>query len=82
MESIKVIARKWGNSFGFVLPKKVIDEKKIEEGTKISVTIEPFNKMTAGDIMELARKHPLPKKIANLQKELDEIDKELWPEDE
>ena len=81
MESIKVTARKWGNSLGFILPKKIIDKRSIRDGMEILIKVEPVNKMTVGDLMALARKRPLPSKL-NVKKILETVDKEFWPEDE
>ena len=61
MEKIKTIVKKWGNSFGIILPKKIVDTEKIKEGVEITVTIEPNHKMTVGDLMKFAKKNPLPK---------------------
>jgi hypothetical protein len=63
------------------LPRDFINSKKIGEGSEVSVMIEPSNKMTVGDVMELAKKFKLKRK-GDTQKILDEIDKELWPEEE
>ncbi|MBI4116982.1 AbrB/MazE/SpoVT family DNA-binding domain-containing protein [Candidatus Pacearchaeota archaeon] len=81
MEQIKARVRKWGNSFGIILPKDFMDSKKIGEGSEISVRIEPSNMMTVGDVLELAKKFKLKRK-GDTQKILDEIDRELWPEEE
>ncbi len=84
MEQIKTRIRKWGNSFGIILPKNLINSKKLGEGSEISVMIQPSNKMTVGDVMDLSRKLGLAKKLKeiNTQKVLDDVDKELWPEEE
>ncbi len=83
MEQIKTRIRKWGNSFGIILPKDLMSSKKLEEGSEISVMIQPSNKMTVGDVMDLSRKLGLEKKLKgiNTQKVLDDADKELWPEE-
>lgn len=83
MEQIKTKVRKWGNSFGIVLPKELVNSKKLEEGSEVSVMVEPLNGMTVGDLMELAKKFKLKRKSKKTTQEiLDEMDKELWPEDE
>ncbi len=84
MEQIKTRIKKWGNSFGIILPKDFMNSKKLEEGSEISVMIAPNNKMTVGDLMELSKKIGLTKKLKGIdtQKVLDETDKELWPEEE
>ncbi len=81
MERIKTITKKWGNSFAVILPKKVVDTQNIEEGTEITISIETAKKMTAGDLVEFAKKHPLLKPKRTTDKIMREIDDELWPEE-
>ncbi|MBS3098954.1 AbrB/MazE/SpoVT family DNA-binding domain-containing protein [Candidatus Pacearchaeota archaeon] len=81
MEKVKTVARKWGNLFGIVLPRKIVDTEKIKEGTEMTITIEVNNKMTVGDLMEFARKHPLPKLRRPIQEIIEEVDRELWGEE-
>ena len=40
MESIKTKVRKWGNSFGVVIPKGVIKNKGLREGEEVFVSIQ------------------------------------------
>lgn len=80
MEEIKTKVRKWGNSFGVIIPKEIINRKGIKENLDVSITIEPGDRMTVGDVLELAKKFKLKRKV-NTQKIFDEIDKELWPEE-
>ena len=81
MERIKTITKKWGNSFAVILPKKVVDTQNIEEGTEITISIETAKKMTAGDLVEFAKKNPLLKPKRTTDKIMREIDDELWPEE-
>ena len=81
MEKANVKVKKWGNSFGVILPKKIVDTEKIKEGVEITITIEPNNKMTVGDLFEFARKHLLPKPKKSYKELLKEADKEFWPEE-
>ena len=39
MVSIEATAKKWGNSFGIVIPKEVVEKEKIKEGQKLNVII-------------------------------------------
>lgn len=80
MEKIKTTVKKWGNSFGIILPKKVVDTEKLKEGIEITITIEPNSKMTVGDLMKFAKKHPLAKINKTTQEIIREIDKNLWDE--
>lgn len=81
MERIKTITKKLGDSFAVILPKKVVDTQNIEEGTEVTITIETVKKMTAGDLMEFAKKHPLAKSKRTTDKIMREIDDEFWPEE-
>ena len=81
MEQIRTKVKKWGNSFGIVIPMEIVTKRNLKENSDVSVTIEPSNTMTVGDVFELARKFKLKRK-GDTQKILDEIDKELWPEGE
>lgn len=77
MEKIKTKIKKWGNSFGIILPKKLINTEEIKEGTEVIINIETDNHMTVKDLMEFAKRHPL--KFKRKTKEaLEEVDKELW----
>jgi len=78
MEQIKVKAKKWGNSIGIVLPVKVVNREDIKEGTEMVVTIQTKNVMTVRDLLDFARKHPLPKSKKTTQKIMDEMDFELY----
>lgn len=82
MERIKAIIKKWENSFAVILPKKLVDTQNIEEGTEITITIEPTKKMTVGDLMEFAKKHSLPKSKKTTDEIMREIDEEFWPEED
>lgn len=43
---IKTIARKWGSSIGVILPKSVVDSKKISENDELIIEIK--NRPLAG----------------------------------
>jgi antitoxin component of MazEF toxin-antitoxin module len=81
METIKTKVRRWGNSFGIVIPKEVIKNKGFKEGEEVLVDIRGKG-LTVGEIMEMSRKMGLPKRLRDVdtQKALDEIDRELEPE--
>lgn len=56
MESKDVKVKKWGNSFGIVLPRDIIDKQNIKEGTTIRINIQTKNKTKAGDIFGILKK--------------------------
>ncbi|MBI4918865.1 AbrB/MazE/SpoVT family DNA-binding domain-containing protein [archaeon] len=39
MTELEIVAKKWGNSFGFVIPKSVVEEENIKENEKFSVVL-------------------------------------------
>ncbi len=80
MEQISAKVKKWGNSFGVILPKNVIDKEQIKEGIEINITIQSKNKMTVGDLFKFAKKNKLPKSQKSTNQIMKEIDRELWPE--
>lgn len=83
MEQLKTTLRRWGNSFGVVVPKDIVERQKLKEGIEITVTFEPKRAMTGGDLMNLGRKLNLVKKLSKVDtgRALKEVDRELWPEE-
>lgn len=78
MEQLNVKAKKWGNSFGIILPKYIVEKEKINEGTDIIINLQTRNKMTIGDVIALAKQHPLRKTKKSTSEIINEIDKELY----
>ncbi len=39
METIKVLARKWGNSIGLVIPRDIVKKENIRPGKRIDILI-------------------------------------------
>ena len=79
MEQIITTAKKWGNSFGIILPKEVVNNQKIKEGVEVEITVRAINKTTVGDLMGFSKKNGLNKKVrSNTEKIMRKIDKELW----
>ena len=37
--AVRVIAKKWGNSFGVILPRKLIETKRIKENDEIIIEV-------------------------------------------
>ena len=74
----KTIARvkKWGNSFGIVLPKTVIDNQQLKEGTEIEILVQAKNKTKVREVFGI-----LKKELKNIktQKALRGVDKAFWP---
>ncbi|MEK6873549.1 MAG: AbrB/MazE/SpoVT family DNA-binding domain-containing protein [Nanoarchaeota archaeon] len=40
---VQTVLRKWGNSIGVVIPKKVIEKERLREGEEVFVIIESKN---------------------------------------
>ena len=82
MEQIDTKIRRWGNSYGIVIPRKIMDKQRLKEGSEIVLSVQSKNKMTVGDLMNLARKLNLAKKLQkiNTQRALKELDETFWQE--
>lgn len=66
--------QRWGNSFGVVIPKHVVAEKKLREGEEIEILIVRKPKV---DLRKLFGSHKFSKPVEQLMKETDE---ELYDE--
>ena len=82
MEQIDVKVKKWGNSFGIILPMKIVEKEKLKEGSEISLNIKTKRAMTGADLMELGKKLGIAGKFngITLRKEIKRIQRELWEE--
>ena len=82
MEEVNVLAKKWGNSYGVILPMRVVEKERIREGTPIRLTVRVEKAMTGADLAELGRRLGIPEKLKgiDLKKEMKRIDRELWGE--
>ncbi len=81
MEKVKTKVKRFGDSFAVILPKEVVAAEKVKEGSEITITIESNNKMTVGDLMEFAKKHPLPKPEKSYRELLNEVKMDFWQEE-
>ena len=69
MIEIKTKLRKWGNSFGVVVPQKVVERVKAREGEEITI----FLNRTKGNVLrEMFGSHKFKKPVEKLMKEMDE----------
>ena len=78
MEQVDVKVKRWGNSFGIVLPMKVVEKENLSEGKEIIITIHSKEKTKVKDVFGILKKEL---KNTDTQKELREIDKVFWPEE-
>jgi len=70
MENVNVKVKKWGNSFGIILPANIVKQNKIREGTNIEVRLITKNKTKAKDIFGIL-KGKLTRDTDDLLKEVD-----------
>jgi len=74
MEQIKTTVKKWGNSFGIVLPKDTVKNNEIKEGSKIEIIIKTRDKTKVKDLFGIM-KGKFKKPVEQMMREIDE---ELW----
>ena len=73
MIEVKTRLRKWGNSFGIVVPQKAISNSQIKEGDEVVVLLKKEEK---GNILkEMFGTFKFKKSTDKIMKE---IDKDLW----
>ncbi len=76
METKDIKVKKWGNSFGIIIPKDIVEKQKIKEGIIIRVNIQVKNKTKVKDIFGIMK--------GKLKRDTDEvfreIDKDFWDE--
>ncbi len=69
MIELKARLRKWGNSFGIVVPQRIIQEENVREGEEVTVLM----KKTKGNVLrETFGTHKFKKSVKELMKETDE----------
>ena len=70
MENINTKVKKWGNSFGIILPAEIIKQNKIREGTNIEIRLITKDKTKVKDIFGIL-KGKLTRDTDDLLKEVD-----------
>jgi len=70
MEQIKAKVKKWGNSFGIILPKEILNKEQLEEGEEITLTISPKKITTVSDLMKLGLTINIHKKLKKSTKQI------------
>ena len=68
MIEIKSKLRKWGNSFGIIVPQKALDKTKVKEGDEITV----FLNEKSIDLSKFFGAHRFSKSSDKLLKEMDD----------
>ncbi len=70
MEQINVKVKKWGNSFGIVLPKTLVDNQQLKEGAEIEILVQAKNKTRVKDVFGIL-KGKIKRDTESLLKEVD-----------
>jgi len=68
MIEIKTKLRKWGNSFGIVIPIKSAESAKVKDGDEVTILL----KNEKPNLKKLFGAHKFSKSIEKLMKEMDE----------
>jgi len=71
MEKLNTTVKKWGNSFGIILPKDIVKSQELKEGSNIEVMIQSKNKTKVKDIFGIL-KGKIKRDTADLLREVDE----------
>lgn len=71
MEKVNATVKRWGNSFGIILPKDLIKSQELKEGSNINIIIQPKNITKVKDIFGIL-KGKLKRNTEDLLKEVDE----------
>jgi len=71
MERTIVRVKRWGNSFGIVLPRTIVDNQQISEGTEIEVLVQAKNKTRVKEIFGIL-KGKFKRSTKEILKEVDE----------
>lgn len=72
METKDVKIRKWGNSFGVIIPKEIVKNQDIKEGMFVRINIQLKNKTKAGNIFGI-----LKGKLGDTEKLMREVDRDF-----
>jgi len=74
MQEINTKVKKWGNSFGIILPRRIVRNQHIKEGSEIHVIIESKNKTKVKDVFGILK----GKWKKDTDQIMREVDRELW----
>ena len=72
MIELKTKIRKWGNSFGVVIPQKAVEAENIKEGEEVSIL---FNKKKTNILRKMFGTFKFKKSTEKIMREMD---KELY----
>lgn len=71
MATATVVAKKWGNSIGVIIPKEIVETAGIKPEQSVSIEVKPMKNPLA----ELFGKFKTKKPTQQIK---DELKKELW----
>ncbi len=77
MEKMRAKIKRWGNSFGVVVPMEIVKKEDLKEGSDIEVTIQTSRKTRVKDIFGILKRR---KKMETAEL-MREVDQALWPKD-
>lgn len=77
MTMIKTQVKKWGNSFGIIIPKNIVDSENLKEGEEIECMIIKDSKKRFDELFG-SLKGRFEKSTEQMMRE---VDRELYPED-
>ncbi len=79
-----VIARvkRWGNSLGVILPKHVVEQQDLSEGSEVELMVNKGKVSTVGDVFAFAQSMKLGKSRKSTEEVMREIDRDFWPDNE
>ena len=77
MEEIVTKLKRWGNSYGVLVPKKVIERENFKEDAELVITLKASKTMLIKDLIALAKKHQIKSKKST-EETIKEMDYELY----
>jgi antitoxin component of MazEF toxin-antitoxin module len=66
---VEVTAKKWGNSFGVIVPRRIVEELDLREGTKFMAEFRKPKKTVLEELAEAAPLKDVATSTADLLKE-------------
>lgn len=76
MEEIVTKIKRWGNSYGVLLPRSIVTGD-LKEDSEVRVILRAHKKLTVRDLFEFAKKYPIKTKKTT-EEIMKEMDYELY----
>jgi len=73
METKDIKVKKWGNSFGIIIPRDIVERQNIKDGVTVRINIQTKNKTKGKDIFGILKKR-IKRNTDDL---LNEVDKDF-----